>query len=32
MVETYKQKGYSDAWIEKRIRGIIIRDEITAEW
>ncbi len=32
MVETYKQKGYSDAWIEKRIRGIIIRDELTAEW
>lgn len=32
MVETYKQKGYSDAWIEKRIRGIAIRDELTCEW
>jgi len=28
----YKAKGYSDAWIEKRIRGIAIRDELTEEW
>jgi len=29
---TYKAKGYSDDWIEKRIRGIAIRDELTDEW
>ncbi len=28
----YKQKGHSDAWIEKRMRGIAIRDELTGEW
>ncbi|MEX2130523.1 MAG: Bro-N domain-containing protein, partial [Pseudohongiellaceae bacterium] len=28
----YKAKGYSDAWIEKRVRGIAIRDELTSEW
>lgn len=32
MRETFKQKGYSDGWIEKRIRGIAIRDELTGEW
>ena len=32
MIETYKQKGYSDAWIEKRVRGITVRDELTQEW
>ena len=30
--ELYKAKGYSDAWIEKRMRGITIRDELTDEW
>ena len=30
--ETYKAKGYSDAWIDKRIRGILVRDELTNEW
>lgn len=29
---TYKAKGYSDSWIEKRIRGILVRDELTNEW
>lgn len=29
---TYKAKGYSDAWIEKRMRGIAIREELTEEW
>ena len=29
---TYKAKGYSDEWIEKRIRGILVRDELTKEW
>lgn len=28
----YKLKGYSDDWIEKRIRGIAIREELTEEW
>jgi DNA-damage-inducible protein D len=28
----YKAKGYSDAWIEKRMRGIAVRAELTAEW
>ncbi|MBF0123258.1 MAG: Bro-N domain-containing protein [Candidatus Omnitrophica bacterium] len=28
----YKLKGYSDAWIEKRMRGIAIREELTNEW
>lgn len=28
----YKAKGYSDAWIEKRMRGIAIREELTEEW
>ena len=28
----YKAKGYSDDWIEKRIRSIAIRDELTDEW
>jgi DNA-damage-inducible protein D len=32
MRELYKQKGYSDSWIEKRVRGIAIRDELTDEW
>ena len=32
MKEIYKAKGYSDNWIEKRVRGIAIRDELTDEW
>jgi hypothetical protein len=28
----YQAKGYSDEWIEKRVRGIAIRDELTSEW
>ncbi|MBI3194709.1 MAG: Bro-N domain-containing protein [Ignavibacteriae bacterium] len=28
----YKAKGYSDEWIEKRVRGIAVRDELTSEW
>ena len=32
MKEFYKQKGYSEDWIEKRVRGIAIRDELTDEW
>src|SRR5262245_44713812 len=28
----YKAKGYSDGWIEKRMRSIAVRDELTDEW
>ncbi len=28
----YKLKGYSGSWIEKRMRGIAIREELTDEW
>jgi len=28
----YKAKGYPDDWIEKRMRGIVIREELTGEW
>jgi len=30
--EIYQQKGYSEEWIEKRMRGIAVRDELTDEW
>lgn len=30
--EIYKAKGYSDAWVEKRMRGIQVREELTNEW
>jgi hypothetical protein len=32
MREIYQQKGYSEGWIEKRMRGIAVRDELTDEW
>ncbi len=28
----YQAKGYSEAWIEKRMRGIAVRAELTDEW
>ena len=28
----YHAKGYSEAWIEKRMRGIAVRAELTDEW
>lgn len=28
----YKAKGYTDAWIEKRMRGIEVRETLTNEW
>ncbi|MBN1869231.1 MAG: Bro-N domain-containing protein [Candidatus Omnitrophica bacterium] len=28
----YKAKGYSEEWVEKRVRGIAIREELTDEW
>ncbi len=30
--EIYKAKGYDDSWIEKRMRGIQVRGELTEEW
>ncbi len=32
MKEIYKAKGYPEDWIEKRVRGIAVRDELTDEW
>ena len=32
MKDIYRQKGYSDEWIEKRVRGIAVRQELTDEW
>lgn len=28
----YEAKGYDKAWIEKRLRGIQVREELTREW
>ena len=28
----YKSKGYPDTWIERRMRRIAIREELTDEW
>lgn len=28
----YRLKGYSEEWIEKRMRGMAIREELTDEW
>jgi hypothetical protein len=32
MKEIYRDKGYSEPWIERRVRGIAVRDELTGEW
>jgi len=32
MKQIYEQKGYSKEWIDKRLRGIAIRQELTDEW
>jgi len=32
MKDIYRAKGYSEGWIDKRVRGIAVRDELTAEW
>ncbi len=32
MKELYKAKGYSNSWVEKRVRGIAVRQELTDEW
>ena len=30
--EYFRRKGYSDEWIETRLRGVDIRNELTGEW
>lgn len=32
MKALYRAKGYPDEWIEKRARGIAVREELTDEW
>ena len=32
MKQLYEQKGYPKDWIEKRLRGIAIRQDLTDEW
>ncbi len=32
MKDTYRAKGYSEEWIEKRSREIAVRNELTDEW
>ncbi|MFZ3384150.1 MAG: Bro-N domain-containing protein [Candidatus Methanoperedens sp.] len=32
MKDLYEQKGYSSDWIDKRLRGIAIRQNLTDEW
>ncbi len=32
MKKIYEQKGYSKEWIDKRLRGIAIRQNLTDEW
>jgi len=32
MKALYEQKGYPKSWIEKRLRGIAIRQDLTDEW
>lgn len=32
MKQLYEQKGYSKPWIDKRMRGIAVRQDLTDEW
>jgi len=32
MKEIYEKKGYSKVWIDKRLRGIAVRQDLTDEW
>jgi len=32
MKELYRAKGYPEDWIEKRVRGITVRGQLTDEW
>lgn len=31
-LETYKRKGYSDSWINQRLKSIEVRKDLTDEW
>ncbi len=32
MKDIYEQKGYSKSWIDKRLRGMAVRQDLTDEW
>jgi len=32
MRQHYRALGYTDEWIDRRLQGIVIRDELTHEW
>ena len=32
MKKLYEQKGYSKSWIDRRLRGIAVREDLTEEW
>ncbi len=32
MRQQYRALGYTDEWIDRRLQGIVIRDELTNEW
>ena len=32
MKEIYEKKGYPKDWVDKRLRGIAIRQNLTDEW
>ena len=32
MQELYEKKGYPKEWIDKRLRGIAVRQDLTDEW
>src|SRR5262249_54845200 len=32
MRQLYRARGYSDEWIDRRLQGIVVRDELTQEW
>ncbi len=32
MQELYEKKGYPKKWIDKRLRGIAVREDLTDEW
>ena len=32
MKELYEKKGYPKSWIDKRLRGIAVRQDLTDEW
>lgn len=32
MKKLYEQKGYSKSWVDKRLRGIAVRQDLTDEW